>query len=354
MGNLIFLSHSSKDRDLVDRFVDFLDVTFKIERSDIYCTSLEGTKSIRTGSNFINDIRENIEDTEIVLYFLTPNFLKSQFCLSELGATWALSKRIYPILIPPTSYEDLEGTPLKGVTQFLTMTNEKSLHKMADEFKDMGIIKDINAGLLMAKAISFIKDMPTLYNFEEESTISIEDYNELKKQMNEVIENNNEQDQIIRKLKEEIEQISSLKSVDEIREIRINNLPLWDQFEEHVEGVKDNFVELDYYTISAIYHDQYFSSGLGFWPVRDDWSIIEKLVAEKFLEISEERSEVLPNYDEYLIEKAVSSLKKLDNFLSEEATEEIYVLFREKYQQNIDLTSKRFWEKIFDVRIIMN
>lgn len=354
MGNLIFLSHSSADKELVDRFVDFLDTAFKIERSDIYCTSLEGTKSIRTGSNFINDIKENIEDTEIVLYFLTPNFLKSHFCLSELGASWALSKRIYPILIPPIEFEDLEGTPLKGVTQFLRITNEKALHKMADEFKEMGIIKDIVVGLLMAKAASFIKDMPSLCEFEGDSTVRIEDYNELKKQMNEVIENNIEQERTIRELKEEIEQISSLKNQEEIREIKIGNLPVWNQFKEYIEDVKDNFVKLDRYIISAIYHDQYFKDGLGFWPIKDDWGIIEKLAAEKFLEIDEGRSEVTPNYDDYIIEKAVKSLRSLENFLSEEETEEIFLLFREEYQQNIDLTSKRFWETMFDVRIVMN
>ena len=221
MSNLIFLSHSTKDKDLVDRFVDFLDVTFKIDRSEIYCTSLKGTKRIRTGDNFINDIRENITSTEVVLY-LTPNFLKSNFCLSELGASWALGKKIYPILVPPLEKEALKSTPLNGVAQFLELKSEDALFDMADEFKDMGIINEISTGLLKAKARSFFEDMPKLLFVESEDNISKGEYDKVKKEMDEIMDNNIEQEQIIRELKNEIEHISALKDSDQIMEYRMS------------------------------------------------------------------------------------------------------------------------------------
>ncbi len=62
--------------------------------------------------------------------------MRSPFCLSELGAAWALEKHIIPILFEPVTTADYNKTPLQG-RQF---TKPEKLGTVFDELRDMGYI----------------------------------------------------------------------------------------------------------------------------------------------------------------------------------------------------------------------
>ncbi len=80
----IFISHSSKDKELVLMFVDLLVQGFHIDYDDIFCTSMD--KALRVGEDFIKSIKENLLDSEIVLFLITQNYIDSKFCIMEMGA----------------------------------------------------------------------------------------------------------------------------------------------------------------------------------------------------------------------------------------------------------------------------
>lgn len=124
----IFISHSSEDKDLVFMFVDLLTQGFHINKNEIFCTSIEN--SLRVGEDFIMSIKENLHDSEIVLFLITPNYITSKFCIMEMGAAWAYKNNIVPIIVPPLDYNVLNDTPMKTIQALLLNDGEELFNKI--------------------------------------------------------------------------------------------------------------------------------------------------------------------------------------------------------------------------------
>ena len=129
----IFVSYSSKDEELVDRFLEFLMRGMGVSEDDIFCTRLAGT--LPAGTDFLARIRTELRENGIVIPLITPNYMKSEFCLMELGASWALSgdggKRFYPVLAETMTYESMNHTPLKNI-QMLRIDRRQDLGDLYD------------------------------------------------------------------------------------------------------------------------------------------------------------------------------------------------------------------------------
>lgn len=107
----IFISYSSKNKELTEKFIEFLQLGMGIGREDIFCTVSAHT--LKTGEPFIEAIRKELKDCEAVISLITEDYLNSKFCLIEAGAAWAMSKRYFPLLTVP--FSDLAGTLLQGL-----------------------------------------------------------------------------------------------------------------------------------------------------------------------------------------------------------------------------------------------
>ncbi|MBQ4852925.1 toll/interleukin-1 receptor domain-containing protein, partial [Pseudoalteromonas sp. MMG012] len=103
----IFISHASKDADVVEEIIEMLE-SIGIESNQIFCTSFEGY-GIGLGENFLDTIKSELSSDSLVLFVLSENFYNSPVCMCEMGATWVLSKEHIPIVVPPLSYDDIKG-----------------------------------------------------------------------------------------------------------------------------------------------------------------------------------------------------------------------------------------------------
>jgi len=113
MDKKLFISHATADANIVEPFVRFLKDGLGINGDDIFCTSMIGT--LKTGDDFIAQIKESLQGCKKVVFIITENYLRSAFCLAELGAAWAIEQNIYPIIVPPVTFSDLSKTPLSTV-----------------------------------------------------------------------------------------------------------------------------------------------------------------------------------------------------------------------------------------------
>jgi len=129
----IFVSHAAKDEELVEEFVDLLQVGIGVHPGDIFCSSLPGMK-IPTGAAFVEYIKSQVTDPAVVLLLISTEFLKSQFCNNEVGATWALALPIHPLLVPPTDYSDVRGV-LAG-TQVGKLNDREALNDLRDDMTE--------------------------------------------------------------------------------------------------------------------------------------------------------------------------------------------------------------------------
>lgn len=99
MSKSVFVSHATKDKELVAAIVDLIEEGIGVPESEIFCSSLDGY-GIPTGENFISYIKSEIQEPKVVVLLLTPSYFRSNFCLFEMGAAWVKTHKIFPILVP--------------------------------------------------------------------------------------------------------------------------------------------------------------------------------------------------------------------------------------------------------------
>jgi hypothetical protein len=104
----IFISHASVDRSLAGALVQLLRLGTDLTRQQVFYTSGEGT-GVPTGKNFIDYIREQLLSTVLVVQLITPSFVRSGFCMCELGGVWVSQVESFPIVVPPVTYHDMRG-----------------------------------------------------------------------------------------------------------------------------------------------------------------------------------------------------------------------------------------------------
>lgn len=134
--NDIFISHSTKNKDLVMQMLELLQAGMGIGRERIFCTSLKS--SLPSGEDFIQAIKKHIQKSTVVIAIITPEYLQSHFCMMELGAAWSQSAYLCPILAGGLDCKALEDTPLKNV-QLRSLDNEDDLFSIFDELVKMNI-----------------------------------------------------------------------------------------------------------------------------------------------------------------------------------------------------------------------
>jgi TIR domain len=122
MGNIrLFLSHSHADKEIAAALVDVIEATM-VPRERILCTSHDNPKYREPeGVDVSSYLRDHLTQSSCVIGLLTPNSMKSPWCLFELGGAWALATRTYPLLAGGLSQEDLpaalQGTDAAQLNQ---------------------------------------------------------------------------------------------------------------------------------------------------------------------------------------------------------------------------------------------
>ncbi|HJD45886.1 MAG TPA: toll/interleukin-1 receptor domain-containing protein [Candidatus Mediterraneibacter norfolkensis] len=147
----IFISYSSKDQKMVDSFIEFLQLGMGIRRQDIFCTACPDM--LETGKAFIEKIREYMQECETVIFVITEQYLKSPFCLVEMGAAWGLSKQYFPLLTVP--YEKLNNTPLMGI-QMRRLDNQDDLGILYDELHRCGVLDEYHTAEFNRRVAGFV------------------------------------------------------------------------------------------------------------------------------------------------------------------------------------------------------
>lgn len=104
---LIFISHSSKDKEIIKLFIDYiLEKGLGLKDEDIACTSFEST-GVNPGDSIPLYIKKNIKGAKICLAMVSKNYKSSEVCMNEVGAAWALNNSPIQIVLPGTEFNEL-------------------------------------------------------------------------------------------------------------------------------------------------------------------------------------------------------------------------------------------------------
>jgi TIR domain len=129
MGDIrLFVSHSHYDKKIAAALVDVIEATM-VPRERILCTSHDNPKYREPeGVDVSRYLRDHLTQSSCVIGLLTPNSMKSPWCLFELGGAWALATRTYPLLAGGLSQEDLPAA-LKG-TDAAQLTESEEIRRV--------------------------------------------------------------------------------------------------------------------------------------------------------------------------------------------------------------------------------
>lgn len=130
----LFISHTSKDKELIGQFVDSIFLLGMGIDSDIIAYTSREDTGVPAGESIPQFIQDNIACADIVLLMISNNYKDSEVCLNEMGAAWALNKRIIQILLPNTSFDKLGW--LCSLDKAIKIDNEESLDSLCEVFAD--------------------------------------------------------------------------------------------------------------------------------------------------------------------------------------------------------------------------
>ena len=103
----VFISHSSDDKELILSFIKrVLILGLGLPKDDIVFTSDENY-GIEPGGDITQYIKRNIAHANVVLIMISHGYKKSEVCLNEMGAAWALDRNIIQVLLPDADFDDL-------------------------------------------------------------------------------------------------------------------------------------------------------------------------------------------------------------------------------------------------------
>lgn len=194
----IFLSHSYRDKDIAIKIVEKLLIKIFVinKQSDVFFTSKRET-GIESSINWRKHIKTNLQDCDIFIALITTNFKESEMCLAEIGAAWALNKKIYPLIIPPIKYENFSPVIAELQADMLLKREdvESLISSLKIQLKEMFGI-DIQPNVDISKCITaflkstkgYLQKNPDL--FKSNSPIEIKEQEKVtREEIKEMLEN---------------------------------------------------------------------------------------------------------------------------------------------------------------------
>ncbi len=103
----LFISHSSKDAEIITYLVDLLSGIGIKDEKIIFTSSPE--YGLPLGGNFLENLKTHLNSDPVVLFILSESFYESPICMCEMGAVWIRATAHIPILIPPFDFKELRG-----------------------------------------------------------------------------------------------------------------------------------------------------------------------------------------------------------------------------------------------------
>ena len=108
LPHMIFISHSSKDKEFTKAFVDLL-FDIGLNEDDIVCSSYPGL-GVPLRASVYEWLVGKFQECDLhVFYFLSHNYYKSAASLNEMGAAWAMKQKWDGILLPGFSFSEISG-----------------------------------------------------------------------------------------------------------------------------------------------------------------------------------------------------------------------------------------------------
>lgn len=104
--NIIFISHRSTDKDIVDMLVDFF-VGTGIPKEAVFCSSLPGND---INEKIASEVKAALKNSAVNIAILSQDYYQSAYCLNEAGVLWYCDDvPVIPIALPEINSNNMFG-----------------------------------------------------------------------------------------------------------------------------------------------------------------------------------------------------------------------------------------------------
>jgi hypothetical protein len=158
----LFISHSSRDIEVVRLVVRLLRGSLGLRATQIRCTSLDGYR-LPAGAEFGSSLRTEVVEAKVLVGVISSQSFDSVYVLFELGARWGANKPLIPLLAPGT-----DATILRGpIAQLNAMRCDQpgSLHQLIGNIGDQLSIQPENPAAYQEdidRIVEYARTVPTV------------------------------------------------------------------------------------------------------------------------------------------------------------------------------------------------
>lgn len=133
----VFISHSSKDKDIILLFKDIILKTgIGLSDDEIFFTSSPET-GVPVGENIPEYIKQNLHDCDYAFLMISENYKGSEICLNEMGAAMVLGKRLIPLVLYDYDFDKVGW--LINHNLCARIDQEERLDEIRDMFVEKGM-----------------------------------------------------------------------------------------------------------------------------------------------------------------------------------------------------------------------
>lgn len=178
---MVFISHSSKDKEFVEALVDLLE-GIGLTPDTLFCSSIQGYW-IGLSQNIFDALRSLfLERSLYVIFVQSPNFYQSPVSLNEMGAAWALKADYCSILTSEMDYSAMTAVVNSHEIAIKVNTEEAParLTEMKNSILEFLGKDDISPIIWKRKLDKFLKAVDPAFIVDSSSTQSLtEEYQQL-------------------------------------------------------------------------------------------------------------------------------------------------------------------------------
>ena len=130
---MVFISHSSKDKDFVEALVDLLE-DIGMTSETLFCSSVPGY-GVGLSKDIFETLRKLFHNHELYMIFVhSPRYYESTVSLNEMGAAWVLHTKCCSILTSDMDFAKMSGV-ING--NFISIkVNQDEASARLNELKD--------------------------------------------------------------------------------------------------------------------------------------------------------------------------------------------------------------------------
>lgn len=150
----IFISHSNQDAHIAKLLIDLIRAAFNMQAKKIRCTSVNGYR-LPAGASTNEQLKKEVHESKVLVALISPSSMDSTYVLFELGARWAISLPLIPLVTNKLGTQLLKG-PLSGINA-LNISDLSQVHQLITDLEEFLQIESESPAVYQEKADAMIE-----------------------------------------------------------------------------------------------------------------------------------------------------------------------------------------------------